>query len=123
MTVTATTSALEKTLPTHSVTASGAGKALELLIRASLPVKVRSVEINILQRCAVHLSSATDLKEAFLSGEKAVSLALQGVTASMVIMKRTSDAPYTITYDYAEIKNIANGLPNYMDVSHLSSQA
>lgn len=141
---------------------SGAGKALELLIRASLPVKVRSVEINILQRCAVHLSSATDLKEAFLSGEKAVSLALQGVTASMVIMKRTSDAPYTITYDYAEIKNIANeaksvprewinargnnvtyemltyltpliqgevpiayhnGLPNYMDVSHLSSQA
>ena len=141
---------------------SGAGKALELLIRASLPVKVRSVEINILQRCAVHLSSATDLKEAFLSGEKAVSLALQGVTASMVIMKRTSDAPYTIAYDYAEIKNIANeaksvprewinargnnvtyemltyltpliqgevpiayhnGLPNYMDVSHLSSQA
>ena len=110
----------------------------------------------------MHLSSATDLKEAFLSGEKAVSLALQGVTASMVIMKRTSDAPYTIAYDYAEIKNIANeaksvprewinargnnvtyemltyltpliqgevpiayhnGLPNYMDVSHLSSQA
>ncbi len=87
---------------------SGAGKALELLIKASIPVKVRSVEINILQRCAAHLSSATDLKEAFFSGEKAVTLALQGVTASMVVMKRTSDEPYTIVYDYAEIKNIAN---------------
>ena len=87
---------------------SGAGKALELLIKASIPVKVRSVEINILQRCAAHLSSATDLKEAFFSGEKAVTLALQGVTASMVVMKRTSDEPYTIVYDYAKIKNIAN---------------
>lgn len=87
---------------------SGAGKALELLIKASIPVKVRSVEINILQRCAAHLSSATDLKEAFFSGEKAVTLALQGVTASMVVMKRTSDEPYTIAYDYAKIKNIAN---------------
>ena len=87
---------------------SGAGKALELLIKASLPVKVRSVEINILQRCAAHLSSATDLKEAFFSGEKAVTLALQGITASMVVMKRASDKPYTIVYDYAEIKNIAN---------------
>lgn len=87
---------------------SGAGKALELLVKSHIPVKVRSVEINILQRCASHLASATDLKEAFFSGEKAVTLALQGVTASMVVMKRTSDEPYTIVYDYAEIKNIAN---------------
>ena len=32
----------------------------------------------------------------------------EGVTASMVVLNRTSNAPYTVTYEYAEIKNIAN---------------
>ena len=138
---------------------SGAGKALEYLIKDNINVKVRSIEINVLQRCAAHLSSQTDLDEAFTLGEKAVAYAAEGVTASMVTMNRTSDAPYTIDYRYAEIKNIANeaksvprswinergndvteemitylspliqgepairyenGLPVYMDVSHLT---
>lgn len=87
---------------------SGAGKALEYLVKDNINVKVRSVEINVLQRCAAHLSSATDLSEAFASGKKAVELAEEGVTASMVTMIRTGNAPYTIEYSYAEIKNIAN---------------
>ena len=40
---------------------SGAGKALEYLIKDNINVKVRSVEVNVLQRCAAHLSSATDV--------------------------------------------------------------
>ena len=80
---------------------SGAGKALEYLIKDNINVKV-------LQRCAAHLSSATDLNEAVASGEHAVAFAKQGITASMVTMNRTSNAPYTIEYGYAEIKNIAN---------------
>lgn len=87
---------------------SGAGKALEYLVKDNIHVKVRSVEINVLQRCAAHLSSAADLSEAFASGKKAVALAEEGVTASMVTMVRTSNAPYTIDYSCAEIKNIAN---------------
>ena len=87
---------------------SGAGKALEYLIKDNINVKVRSVEVNVLQRCAAHLSSATDLNEAVASGEHAVAFAKQGITASMVTMNRTSNAPYTIEYGYAEIKNIAN---------------
>ena len=140
---------------------SGAGKALEYLIKDNINVKVRSVEVNVLQRCAAHLSSATDLNEAVASGEHAVAFAKQGITASMVTMNRTSNAPYTIEYGYAEIKNIANeaksvprawinergndvtgemvayllpliqgetsisyenGLPNYMNVSHLTNK-
>ena len=87
---------------------SGAGKALEYLIKDNINVKVRSVEVNVLQRCAAHLASATDLEEAFASGSKAVALAAEGITASMVTMERTSNAPYTINYSYAMIKNIAN---------------
>lgn len=35
-------------------------------------------------------------------------LSEEGVTASMVVLNRTSNAPYTVAYEYAEIKNIAN---------------
>lgn len=87
---------------------SGAGHALEMMIKEDLGVKVRSVEINVLQRCAAHQASQTDLDEAFNSGEKAVRLAESGITGSMVIMTRTDNAPYTIAYDYAEIAGIAN---------------
>lgn len=87
---------------------SGAGHALEMMIKEDLGVKVRSVEINVLQRCAAHQASQTDLDEAFNSGEKAVRLAEAGITGSMVIMTRTDNAPYTIAYDYAEIAGIAN---------------
>ena len=138
---------------------SGAGKTLEFLVKEKLGVKVRSVEINVLQRCAAHLASQTDLGESFALGKKAVALSEEGVTASMVTIERTSNAPYTVDYSYAEIRQIANeaksvprewinsagndieqplldylaplilgesqvsyhnGLPVYMDVSHLS---
>lgn len=87
---------------------SGVGKTLEFLVKEKLGVKVRSVEINVLQRCASHLSSKTDLDEAFALGNKAVALSEEGVTASMVTMNRVSDNPYCIEYGYAEIKHIAN---------------
>lgn len=138
---------------------SGAGKTLEFLVKEKLGVKVRSVEVNVLQRCASHLASQTDLDESFALGKKAVALSEEGVTASMVTIQRISNAPYTVEYGYAEITSIANeaksipldwispagndieqplvdyltplilgeskvtyqnGLPVYMDVSHLS---
>ena len=153
-------SASEKSVDTfgHSQL-SGAGKTLEFLVKEKLGVKVRSIEVNVLQRCAAHLASKTDLMESVELGKKAVALSEEGVTASMVTMNRVSDDPYTIEYGYAEIKNIANearsvptewinaagndvtqelidyltpliqgesnvtyenGLPVYMDVSHLT---
>ena len=87
---------------------SGAGKTLEHIVKEKLGVKVRSVEVNVLQRCASHLASQTDLSEAVMLGRKAVMFSEEGVTASMVIMNRTSNEPYTIEYAHAEIKNIAN---------------
>lgn len=87
---------------------SGAGKTLEFLVKEKLGVKVRSVEVNVLQRCASHLASQTDLDESIALGKKAVALSEEGVTASMVTIQRISNNPYTVDYGYAEIKNIAN---------------
>ena len=78
----------------------GAGKALEFLVKENIGVKVRSIEINVLQRCASHLASATDQSEAFALGEHAVLLAEEGVTASMVTLTRTSNTPYAVAYDH-----------------------
>lgn len=87
---------------------SGVGKTLEFLVKEKLGVKVRSVELNVLQRCAAHLASKTDLDESVALGKKAVALSEEGVTASMVTINRISDSPYTVDYGYAEIKHIAN---------------
>ena len=86
---------------------SGAGKALEFLVKENIGVKVRSVEVNVLQRCAAHMASATDLNESFTLGNKAVSLAEEGITASMVTLERVSNTPYEVRYDHASIAGIA----------------
>ena len=87
---------------------SGAGKALEFLVKENIGVKVRSVEVNVLQRCAAHMASKTDLDESFTLGKKAVSLAEEGITASMVTLERVSNTPYEVRYDHAPIAGIAN---------------
>lgn len=87
---------------------SGAAKTLEGLVKERLGVKVRSIEVNVLQRAAAHMSSLTDIKESFELGNHGVKYAEEGVTGAMVILKRTSNAPYTVAYDYATIHDIAN---------------
>ena len=45
----------------HSYIA-GSAKVLEELVRDRIGCKVRSIELNLMQRCAAHLASATDLE-------------------------------------------------------------
>ena len=87
---------------------SGAGKALEFLVKENIDVKVRSVEVNVLQRCASHMASKTDLEESFAHGKKAVDLSTEGKTGCMVVLNRISNSPYQVEYGYAQIKDIAN---------------
>ena len=90
---------------------SGAGKALEFIVKENICVKVRSVEVNVFQRCASHLASLTDIGESFAQGKKGVTIAAEGVTASMVYLKPLIQGETAVAYK--------NGLPDYMDVSHL----
>lgn len=87
---------------------SGTGKCLEYLIKDSIGVKVRSIELNVLQRCAAHISSLTDLNESFALGSHAVECAVNGQTKCMLTLNRVSDKPYEITIGTADIQGIAN---------------
>lgn len=87
---------------------SGVGKYLEQLIHARIGCKVRSIEVNLMQRCAAHLASQTDLDEAEQIGRAAVKRALEGVSGEMMIFRRVSDHPYQIEIDSYPIGQIAN---------------
>lgn len=87
---------------------SGAGKALEILVKQRLGVKARSVEVNVLQRCAAHLASLTDIEEAYELGKQALHQAEEGKTAIMVNLKRQQENPYQVTYGYVPICDVAN---------------
>lgn len=87
---------------------SGTGKYLEHLIHDTIGCKVRSVELNVLQRCASHIASLTDIQESFELGKRGVNYVLDGVTGCMVRLLRVSDEPYTVEYSVEDINKIAN---------------
>ena len=87
---------------------SGAGKALENLVKAELGCKARSVELNVCQRCAAHLLSKTDILEAFAIGEAGVAQAVAGHSGEMMVFTRTSDSPYQMKIESADIHKSAN---------------
>jgi 6-phosphofructokinase 1 len=87
---------------------SGAGKILEGEIREKIGCKVRSIELNVLQRCSSHLCSETDIKEAEFAGKAAFNEAVNGKTGVVEIIKRVSNKPYSVTFETAAVEKIAN---------------
>lgn len=87
---------------------SGTGKALELLIKEEIGCKVRSVELNILQRCASHIASKTDLEEAVMIGRYAIRLALEGKTGYMAACRRAEGETYRYECCAVEVASVAN---------------
>lgn len=51
-------------------------------------VKARAIEFSLLQRCASHSASYTDVEEAFAAGEAAVKNAVDGITDKMIGFER-----------------------------------
>lgn len=89
---------------------AGTGKALELAVKAEIGCKVRSVELNLPQRCAAHCSSLTDLAESVGAGMSAVTAAASGMSGRMISICRTTDEKYAVTYNAEDIAKIANAV-------------
>ena len=87
---------------------AGSGKYLENLIKERLGIKVRSVELNVSQRCSSTMLSGTDQKEAIASGAFGVKCALEGETGKMIAFKRIQDKPYTIDYVTTDVNHVCN---------------
>lgn len=70
----------------------GLAVRLSDMLRQKLGVKVRGIELSLLQRCGAHLASGSDLSEAFTVGKIAVESAIAGETDKMVAIKRVVDS-------------------------------
>ena len=66
---------------------------------------VRSIELNLPQRCASHLSSNADIEQAYLCGVKGVEFATNNITGKMVSIIRNNDN--TFDYGYVNLSDVA----------------
>lgn len=87
---------------------SGIGKCLEELVRERIGCKVRSVELNILQRCAAHIASETDLAEAESLGVVAVKAASSGHTGMVSAITGRNGGEYIPNYGIVPVCDVAN---------------
>ena len=87
---------------------TGSGKYLENLVKERLGVKVRSVELNVCQRCSSSMLSKTDQKEAIASGAYGVKAALNGASGKMVAFERLDGDDCQIDYVLKDVNVICN---------------
>ena len=88
---------------------SGIGKYLEKYTSEHIGCKVRSIELNVMQRCSSHIASLTDIEEAERIGRAAISAALtEKKSGVMMTFKRISNNPYRVEIVTADINKIAN---------------
>lgn len=87
----------------------GLAARLADMLRQKLGVKVRGIELSLLQRCGAHLASGSDVSEAFAVGRLAVESALDGETDKMVAIKRvTENGKVSFTTELRPLSEVAN---------------
>ncbi len=92
----------------HLADQSGNALYLAELFQKHFDVKIRGINLNSLQRCAMHSSSKTDLSEAFELGKAGVDALLAHKTGCMIGLQRLSDVPYQAEIRCIPISEIAN---------------
>lgn len=87
---------------------TGTARFLANTCARRLDTKTRCIELATLQRCAGHMTSRTDITEAYQVGGAAAKAAFEGHTGEMVAIKRVSNAPYQSTTELHPISEVAN---------------
>lgn len=89
---------------------TGCGKVLESFVRHRFGVKVRSVELNVSQRCSGLAASGTDIDEAVEAGRQGVRAAINGETGKMVSFVRLSGKgePYRMECRTVDVNRVCN---------------
>ena len=86
----------------------GVAPTIAGMIKDNLGLKYHWAVSDYLQRAARHISSKTDLDQAYAVGKAAVKFALSGENAVMPIIKRTSSNPYSWEIDKVKLSRVAN---------------
>ncbi|MHB1314960.1 MAG: 6-phosphofructokinase [Christensenellales bacterium] len=88
----------------------GLAATLADIVKNRLNTKVRGIEFSLLQRCAAHCASQTDVDESFAAGKAAVEYAVSGVTDKMVGFERSYDknGNYVCNIKLMDLADVAN---------------
>ena len=87
---------------------TGTGRFLANECAKHLQTKTRAIELSTLQRCSGHITSRTDITEAYQVGGAAVLAAVSGKSGVAITLDRISDKPYQCKTGLVEIQKIAN---------------
>lgn len=74
----------------------------------AMDVKIRHIELSLLQRAAAHLASKSDVEEAYEAGATAVRKAIEGYTDYMIGFERVSNDPYVCEMKLIPLSDVAN---------------
>jgi len=86
----------------------GLAATLANIVKQKTGAKVRGIEFSLLQRCAAHLGSLTDVSEAFMAGQAAVQHAVRGITDKMVAFERAEGPEYKCNIKLINLTDVAN---------------
>ena len=86
----------------------GVAATLCNILKAETGYKTRAVELSLMQRCAAHCASKTDIEETFGAGKEAVRAAVNGETDKMVCYARKEGDKYECEYKLLPLELAAN---------------
>lgn len=86
----------------------GVAPTLAEMIKKALGYKYHWAVADYLQRAARHISSATDVEQAYAMGKAAVEFAISGKNAVMPIIVREQSSPYVWSIGEAPLSQVAN---------------
>ncbi|MDY2730120.1 MAG: 6-phosphofructokinase [Clostridium sp.] len=101
----------------------------QLILEDGITSRVKALELGVLQRCAMHCASTTDVEEAFRAGYEALKAGQNGKNGYMVAINRDSNFPYTISYSLVESSKVANNVKYFPiewineEQNHVSKEA
>ena len=86
----------------------GVAANLANIIKEKTGIKTRAIELSLMQRCAAHCASDTDIEETFEAGKQAVKAAVSGETDKMVCYVRKDGKDYVCEYKLLPLELAAN---------------
>lgn len=78
------------------------------IVESKITTRVKTMELGVTQRAAMHYASLTDIEEAYNVGRAAVKYAASGTTGYMVGIRRLQDTPYKSDTVLSEPSKVAN---------------
>lgn len=97
----------------HAQLGGVCGCLKSLIINNNITKRVKTLELGVLQRCAMHCVSKTDIDEAFMVGQMAVKYSYEGISGSMVAIRRIDNNPYTSDTIIVNASKVANKIKHF----------